>query len=306
MPSNEYGNVFGRLKPGVTLAQAQAELAVIDKRLAPERGGGGAADAASWSVSVEQLKNDWLDPKLMRNLWLLLAAVGLVLLIACANVANLLLARGSARQQELALRSAMGATRKQVFAQLLTESLTLAVLGGGIGVALGWAIMKLAMAILPLTKQVAEAVVGINLPVLGFAVGATLVGGVLFGCAPALQAARVSLSDTLKQGSRAISGRSRTRTQAVLVTVEFALALTLLAGAGLALHSFWNLSRIDLGVTTDRVLTAGLRQKSTTHSGKLVVPPPQEVVAHERHGGEVAGGAGRGGGGADHRGPVGG
>ena len=124
-------------------------------------------------MSVEQLKNDWLDPKLVRNLWLLLAAVGLVLLIACANVANLLLARGSARQQELALRSAMGATRRQVFAQLLTESLTLAVLGGGIGVALGWSIMKLAMAILPLAKQTAEAVVGINVPVLCFAVGVT-------------------------------------------------------------------------------------------------------------------------------------
>ena len=280
--SNEYGNVFGRLKPGVTLQQAQAELAVIDKRLAPERGGGGASDAASWSVSVEQLKNDWLDPKLMRNLWLLLAAVGLVLLIACANVANLLLARGSARQQELALRSAMGATRRQVFTQLLTESVTLAVLGGSIGVALGYGIMKLAMAILPLTKQVAEAVVGINLPVLAFAVGATLVGGVLAGCAPAWQASRVNLSDTLKQGSRSISGRSRTRTQAVLVTVEFALALTLLAGAGLALHSFWNLSRIDLGVTTDHVLFGGLQQKSATHGGKPAIPPPQEIVAHER------------------------
>jgi putative ABC transport system permease protein len=198
VPSNEYGNVFGRLKPGVTLAQAQAEVATIDSQLAPKRNG--PEDAKSWSVSVEQLKNDWLDPKLMRNMWLLLAAVSLVLLIACANVANLLLARGSARQQELALRSAMGASRRQVFAQLLTESLTLAVVGGGIGVALGWAIMKLAMAILPLEKQVAEAVVGLNVPVLCFGVGVTLMGGVLFGCAPALQAAKVSLSETLKQG----------------------------------------------------------------------------------------------------------
>ncbi len=278
--SNQYGNVFGRLKPGVTVQQAQAEMAVIDKRLAPERNGAG--DAASWSVSVEQLKNDWLDPKLVRNLWLLLAAVGLVLLIACANVANLLLARGAARQQELALRSAMGATRKQVFAQLLTESLTLAVLGGGIGVALGWAIMKLAMAILPLAKQTAEAVVGINLPVLGFAVGATLIGGVLFGCAPAWQAARVNLSETLKQGSRAISGRSRTRTQGVLVTVEFALALTLLAGAGLALHSFWNLSHIDFGISTDHVLTTFLQPKATTRQGRAAIQPPEQTLATER------------------------
>jgi putative ABC transport system permease protein len=279
VPSNEYGNVFARLKPGVTLAQAQAEIAAIDARLAAQRDG---TDPKSWSVSVEQLKNDWLDPKLMRNMWLLLAAVGLVLLIACANVANLLLARGSARRQELALRSAMGATRRQVFAQLLTESLTLAVVGGGIGVVLGWAIMKLAMAILPLEKQVAEAVVGLNVPVLCFAIGVTLMGGVLFGCAPALQAAKVNLSETLKQGSRAISGRNRSGTQAVLVTVEFALALTLLAGAGLALHSFWNLSRIDLGVRTDHVLTGSLQPKSTAHQGRPTFPSPEQIAANER------------------------
>jgi putative ABC transport system permease protein len=280
--SDQYGNVFGRLKPGVTLAQAQAELATIDKRLAPNRGGG-AADAASWSISVEQLKNDWLDPKIVHNLWLLLAAVGLVLLIACANVANLLLARGSARQQELALRSAMGATRRQVFHQLLTESLTLAVLGGATGIALGWSIMKLAMAILPLEKQTAEAVVGINIPVLCFAVGVSLIGGVLFGCAPAWQAARLNLSDTLKQGSRSISGRSRNRTQGILVTVEFALALTLLAGAGLALHSFWNLSRIDFGITTDHVLAAGLQPPaSSARQGRANIPPPAQIVADQR------------------------
>ena len=280
--SDQYGNVFGRLKPGVTLTQAQAEIATIDKRLAPNRGGG-AADAGSWSISVEQLKNDWLDPKLIRNLWLLLAAVGLVLLIACANVANLLLARGSARTQELALRSAMGATRRQVFHQLLTESLTLSVLGGGAGILLGWAIMKLAMAILPLAKQVAEAEVGINIPVLVFAVAVSVIGGVLFGCAPAWQAARLNLSDTLKQGSRAISGRSRSTTQGVLVTVEFALALTLLAGAGLALHSFWNLSRIDFGVTTEHVLAAGLEPAAaSSRQGRSNVPPPEQVAAQQR------------------------
>ena len=278
--SDQYGNVFGRLKPGVTIAQAQAEIATIDQRLAPQRNG--ADDAKSWSISIEQLKNDWLDPKLVRNLWLLLAAVGLVLLIACANVANLLLARGSARQQELALRSAMGATRRQVFRQLLAESLTLAVLGGGAGVVLGWSIMKLAMAILPLGKQVAEAVVGINFPVLGFAVGVSLLGGVLFGCAPAFQAARLNLSDTLKQGSRSISGRRRNGIQGILVTAEFALALTLLAGAGLALHSFWNLSRIDLGVTTEHVLIGGLQPAVTTREARSNVPPPAQIIANQR------------------------
>jgi putative ABC transport system permease protein len=197
-------------------------------------------------------------------------------------VANLLLARGSARQQELALRSAMGATRRQVFGQLLMESVTLAVLGGAIGVAMGWSIMKIAMAILPLSKQTAEAVVGINVPVLCFAVGVTLIGGVLFGCAPAWQAARVNLSETLKQGSRAISGRSRTRTQGILVTAEFALALTLLAGAGMALHSFWNLSRIDLGVTTDHVLTANMQPRGSSGQAHMAIPAPEQIVASQR------------------------
>jgi putative ABC transport system permease protein len=280
--SEEYGNVFGRLKPGVTLAQAQAEMTLVDKRLAPTRNEGGG-DAKSWSVSVEQLKNDWLDRKLQRNLWLLLAAVGLVLLIACANVANLLLARGAARQQELALRSAMGATRGEVFAQLLTESLTLATIGGAIGIAMGWSIMKLAMAILPLEKQTAEAVVGLNGPVLAFAVGATLVAGIVFGCAPAWQAADLNLAETLKQGGRSISGRGRSGTQGVLVTAEFALALTLLAGAGMALHSFWNLSRIDLGIRTDNVVTGFLTPQSATRQKQATaVPPPEQILATQR------------------------
>jgi putative ABC transport system permease protein len=274
--------VVGRLNPGVTIAQAQAELAVIDRRLAGTRG----VDAPKelWTVSVEPLKNDWLDKKLERNLWLLLAAVGFVLLIACANVANLLLARGSSRQQELAVRAALGATPRQVFGQLLIESLTLAILGGTIGIAMGWAIMKLSMAILPdLAKQTAEAVVQLNLPVLGFATGATLLSGIVFGCAPAWHAARVNLSETLKQGSRSTTGQGRMRTQGVLVTAEVALALTLLAGAGLVLHSFWNLSQIDLGIRPDHVLSASLQPQTTSRQGPAAVfPPPEQISANAR------------------------
>jgi putative ABC transport system permease protein len=279
---SHWGGVMGRLKPGVTIAQAQAELAVIDRRLAATRGVNAPKDL--WTVSVEPLKNDWLDKKLERNLWLLLAAVGFVLLIACANVANLLLARGSSRQQELAVRAALGATPRQVFGQLLIESLTLAILGGTIGIAMGWAIMKLSMAILPdLAKQTAEAVVQLNLPVLCFATGATLLSGIVFGCVPAWQAARVNLSETLKQGSRSTTGQGRMRTQGALVTAEVALALTLLAGAGMVLHSFWNLSRIDLGIRPDHVLSARLQPQTTSRQGQAAVfPPPEQISANAR------------------------
>jgi predicted permease len=258
MHTPEWGNIFGRLKRGVTIAQAQAELSVIDRQLAATRSGDLPKNA--WTISVEPLKNDWMDKKLARNLWLLLAAVGFVLLIACANLANLLLAKGSSRQQELAVRAAMGATRRQVFGQLITESLTLAILGGAVGIALGWAILKLTMAILP-NLGTAEAVIQLNLPVLYFALGATFLAGVLFGCLPAWQAARFNLSETLKQGSRSVTGRGRMRTQGLLVMAEFALALTLLAGAGMALHSFWNLTQIDFGVRTDNIVTGWLETR---------------------------------------------
>jgi putative ABC transport system permease protein len=274
--SDDFGNIFGRLKPGVTLAQALAELEVIDRQIAAQRR---RSNPAATTLSVEQLKNDWLDKKLQRNLWLLLASVGLVLLIACANVANLLLARGASRKQELAVRSALGATRAQIFIQLLTESLMLALAGGAIGIAMGWAIMKFSMSILPLERFATEADVGMNLPVLCFTLIVTLLAGVLFGCAPGWQSSRLNLSETLKQGSRSVSSRDRTPTQSILVTVEVSLALVLLAGAGMALHSFWNLRHIDLGFTVDRVIIAALRPRTPLPAGgKLTFPPPQQTV----------------------------
>jgi putative ABC transport system permease protein len=258
------GNIFGRLKPGVTLAQAEAELSVIDQRLAATRGGD--LPKNSWTVSVEPLKNDWLDKKLERNLWLLLDAVSFVLLIACVNVANLLLAKGTSRQREIAVRAAIGASRRQVFAQLLTESLTLAIMGGAIGVGLGWCLLKIVIAILPgLFAQESEAIIEMNLPVLCFAAGVTLVAGVLFGCIPAWRAGRLNLTETLNQGSRSLMGGRRGRTQALLVAAEFALAITLLAGAGMAIHSFWKLSSIDIGVRTDHLLISGLYTRTNEH-----------------------------------------
>jgi len=135
----QVGFVFARLKKGVTIQQAQAELAVINRNIVRKDLVGISPDQIT--VGVDPLRNDWLDKKLARNLWLLLAAVGFVMLIACANLANLLLARGATRQRELAVRSALGATRRQVFGQMVVESLALGLTGGAAGVAVRPAIV---------------------------------------------------------------------------------------------------------------------------------------------------------------------
>ena len=281
LPTKHFGVVMGRLKPGVTLAQAQAELSVLERTLQKQRGG---QDPNAFSLTVEHFRNNWLALKTQRNLWLLLYAVSLVLLIACANIANLLLARGSSRTQELAVRSALGASRGQIFVQLFTESLTLALFGGVLGIALGWAIMKLSLVYLPsLAVESSDTLVQINLPVLGFAFIIAVLAGIAAGCAPSLRSARVNESEALKQGGRSGGGRGCTRLQSVLVTGEIALALILLGGSGLALHSFWNLSHIDLGFRPDHVLTAELwRGDNAKRGGKYTSPPPEQVVMQQR------------------------
>ncbi|MGA8087214.1 MAG: ABC transporter permease [Terracidiphilus sp.] len=279
-PSRQFGIMIGRLKPGATLAQAQAELSVINNQIARQHGA--PQGTSPYVLTVEHFRNDWLDLKTQRNLWLLLYAVGLVLLIACANIANLLLARGTTRTQELAVRSALGATRSQIFMQLFTESLTIAIFGGAIGIALGWAIMKLSIVLLPnLALEATDALVEMNLPVLGFSILIALLAGVIAGCAPSWRSARINQNEALKQGSRAAGGRGRTRLQSALVITEIALSLVLLAGAGMALHSFWNLSHIDVGFRADHVLTAELRPRENGPGGKPSVSSPEEASVQQ-------------------------
>ena len=181
------------------------------------------------------------------------------------------------------MRSALGATRRQIFIQLLTESLMLALLGGATGIAIGWGIMKLSMASFPdLVVGSQDAAVEMNIPVLCFAVAIALLSGVVFGCAPGWKATRLNLIETLKLGSRSAGGRSRAPVQSLLVVAEIALALILLSGAGLALHSFWNLRQIDLGFTADRVLTAELRPRETSgRGGRPTFPPPQQIIVQQ-------------------------
>ena len=253
--NSQVGFVFARLKPGVTIQQAQSELAVINRHIVRKNLGDVSPDQIT--VGVDPLRNDWLDKKLSRNLWLLLAAVGFVMLIACANLANLLLARGATRQRELAVRSALGATRRQVFGQMVVESLALAITGGAVGIALGWGLLRLALAVMPdLAYQNAEAIVEMNVPVLLFGLAVALFAGVVAGCAPAWHAMRLNLNEVLQQSSRSTGGAGRMRTQRLLVVSEFALALTLLAGAAMTLRSFYNLTKVDLGVQTGGILTS--------------------------------------------------
>jgi len=247
---------MGRMKSGVTLKQAQADMDAVTSHIAiayPDTNKG-------WSASVEPLQNDFLPPERIRNLWLLLGAVGFLLLITCLNIANLLLAKGASRQREIAIRSSVGATRARIFGQFLTESVILALLGGALGVGLGAGLLRAILSIVPDGILPSEANFHLDVHVLTIALIATTLAGLLFGCAPAWYASRVDPAESLKDGGRSGTGSGSHRLRRALIIGEFALALSLLAGAGLALHSFWNLTRVDLGVRTDHVLTFRLVQ----------------------------------------------
>ena len=241
--------VVGRLKPGVSVQQAQAELTGIAKQLEqalPKFNTG-------WSVSVLPI-HEQVVGEIRPILIVLLAAVAFVLLIACANVANLLLSRAAARQKELALRAALGAGRMRLVRQMLTESVLLALMGGVLGVLLAYWGIQLLIGFGPDNiPRLSE--ISIDLRVLAFTFGISLLTGVLFGMIPALQASRPDLNDALKEGSRgSTGGRSRTLRNVFVVT-EVALALILLIGAGLMIRSFMQLQSVETGFNPENVLT---------------------------------------------------
>jgi putative ABC transport system permease protein len=247
---------MGRMKPDITLQQAQADMDAVTAHIAAQY----PATNKGWGASIEPLQNDFLPRERIRNLWLLLGAVGFVLLIACVNVANLLLAKGAGRLREIAIRGAVGASRVRIFTQFLIESLLLALLGGGLGVALGKGLLRAILSIVPEGILPSEANFQLDIHVLLTALAVTTAAGLVFGCAPAWYASRVDPGESLKEGGRSSAGTASHRLRRGLITGEFALALSLLAGAGLAIHSFWNLTRVDLGVRTDHVLVFGLDQ----------------------------------------------
>lgn len=264
--------VMGRLKPGVSLTAAQAEMDAVGRRIAQDY----PESSKNWGVAVEPLRNDFIPRRTILTLELLMGAVGFVLLIACANLANLLLARAGARQREVAIRSSLGANRRELFFQFMIESLLLATFGSVAGVGLAQMLLKGFIAVMPPSTLPSEADIRIDLAVLVFTVVVTLLSAVLFGCAPAWQAAGVDPNTALKEGGSAGTSASRHRSRRILVIGEFGLALMLLTSAGLALHSFWNLTQLDLGVRRDHVLNFFLPVPRTKFNS------PDEMIAFYR------------------------
>jgi predicted permease len=242
---------IGRLKPGVTIEQARADMEGITRNLAEAFPDADKGITAKVTPLKEQMVG-YVKPLLL----VLLAAVGFVLLIACVNVANLLLARSTGRTREFAVRAALGASQGRVARQLLTESILLALVGGGLGLLLAAWGTRAALGVLPAALPRAEQV-GLDARVLIFTAAISLLAGVFFGLTPALKTSGPDLHETLKEGGRGASG-TRHRMQSVFVVVEMALALVLLIGAGLTIRSLAKLWSVDPGFHPHNVLTFGL------------------------------------------------
>jgi putative ABC transport system permease protein len=245
-----FARAVARLKPGVTFDQAQNEMTMIGNRLEQEY----PEFNTRWGVSVVPLRTQ-VAGEIRKPLLILLGAVGFVLLIACANVANLLLARAASRKKEIALRAGLGASRWRIARQLLTESVLLSAIGGGFGLLLAWWGTRALLGLSP-PELMDVRDTAVNLPVLAFTVGLTMLTGIIFGLVPALEAARVDLNESLKEGGRSGGQGSRShRVRNMFVIVQVALALVLLVGAGLLIRSLNRLNSVDPGFDPHQLMT---------------------------------------------------
>jgi putative ABC transport system permease protein len=254
----QWMNPIMRLAPGVSPAAAEAQLDALHQRLAAEK----PATFFSGQGFTTRLRN-YLDVTVasgvMRtSLQLLLGAVAFLLLIACANVANLQLARGTARAREMAVRASIGASRGRLVRQLLTESVLLSVAGGALGVAFAYGSIQTIVSLMPEFYVPNESRVAINVPVLLFSLAISILTGIVFGLVPALQSSRADVTDTLKTGRSTSIGSHGGRTRSLLVVAEVALSVVLLVGASLTMRTFIALQQQDNGLSAERVLMIGV------------------------------------------------
>src|SRR5580700_10106657 len=247
--------LLGHLKPGVNLQQAEADFTVLAKQLAPAY----PKDYPKHSTVAMQSLAAGVVGKFRTTLYIVLAAVGLLLLIGCGNVANLLLARATTREKEFAIRTAIGASRWRLVGQLLVESLLLALGGAVLGTLLAWGGLKFLVALMPQDTIPAESVIRLNGPVLVFTLSVAVLTALIFGLVPAMRAARKDLNQPLRDSGKGSSGGFRHgRLRDTLVVLEVALSLTLLVAAGLLMRSFVALREVHLGLQPDHILVARL------------------------------------------------
>ncbi len=251
--------VIARLKPGISEAQAQADVGAIASRLEQQYPDTNTNKGFRVESALKALVGD-IRPALL----ILLGAVACVLLIACANVANLLLARAITRHKEMAVRAALGASRLRVVRQLLTESVLLSLTGGllGLGLAVWWSDLLIALG----KKDIPRAIqVGLDWRVLGFTLGVSLLTGVVFGLVPALQLSKTDLTESLKEGRGAGGGARRNRIRGMLVVSELAIAVVLLVSAGLLIQSLWRLQHVNSGLRPENILTLNVSLPDTRY-----------------------------------------
>jgi putative ABC transport system permease protein len=257
--TRHYLEVVARMKHGITRERAQRDMEVIAKRLQRQYPDTNANIGAVVVPIRENFAGDTAT-----GLWVLQIAAVLVLLIACSNLANLLLSRAAGRRREMAVRVALGASRGQIAGQLITESLLLSAGGGVAGLVVGGLCWSMFKNLVP--SQIAGNGFRLNTPVLMFTAAISILAGVFFGIVPALRATDVSLQESLKEGSRAGESRGGMRLRDTLVVAQFAMAFALLVGASLMIETLWNLRRVDLGFRSDHLLTMGVPLPDTKYN----------------------------------------
>lgn len=263
---------LAKLRRGVSLKEATAQMDAIGARIAKDY----PDSNKGWGVSIDPFADTVVGTQLRQSLYVLLSAVGMVLLIGCANLANLTLARGTSREREVAIRASVGAGRWRLVRQFLTENVLLSVCGGILGLGLGLALKAGLVLAVPPFSLPREADVSIDSRVLLFTLALAILTGIVFGLAPALQATRPNLAGCMKEGGRGTSAGGRHRVRSTLVITEMALAFVLLTGAGLLIRSFFQMQQVDTGFDSTNVLTAGLPIPEKRF------PDPQQLNAYLR------------------------